>query len=231
MPPNPTLEKIRKSQILDAALRILSAQGVNSVTLDDVARASGLSKGGLVHYFPSKDILFTEAFKEFFNRVFTRGLETMNQCDHPMEKLLSFLWILNRDDPDVNTGYPLLFDGMALAAHDPAYGSLFRDWFENWVVLLKVALKEGIEAGVFAVDDVDGTARTISAMYQGVATRWYLDPETHSTEWAVSFLRQAVTRLVGCDSEHSRGVSAPRKASTIGKRTDGRACLARGRKE
>ncbi len=200
MPPNPILEEIRKSQILDAALRILSAQGVNSVTLDDVAKASGLSKGGLVHYFPSKDILFREAFKEFFNRIFTRSRETMNQYDDPLEKLLSFRWILDRDDPDTSIAYPIVFDGMALAARDPEYLSLFRDWFGNWVVMLKEALKEGIESGVFAVDDVDGTARTISAIYQGIATRWYLDPDIHSTEWAVSFLRRAVTRLVGFDS-------------------------------
>jgi AcrR family transcriptional regulator len=164
MPPNLTLERIRKSQILDAALRIMSAQGVNGVTVDDVASASGLSKGGLVHYFPSKDILFRETFKEFFNRIFTRGLETMSQCSDPLEKLLSFLWIYDRDDPDVNTAYPLLFDGMALAAHDPEYGSLFHDWFESWVVMLKAALQEGIEAGLFVSDDVDGTARAISAM-------------------------------------------------------------------
>lgn len=179
----------------------MSAQGVNAVTLDDVAKASGLSKGGLVHYFPSKDILFRETFKEFFNRVFNRGVETMNRYDDPLEKLLSFLWLFDRDDPDLSIGYPQLFDGMALAAHDPEYGSLFRDWFENWVVMLKVALKEGIEAGLFAVDDVDGTARAVSAIYQGIATRWYLDPETHSTEWAASFLRLAVTRLVGFDSD------------------------------
>ena len=104
MPPNPILEKIRKSQILDAALRIVAQQGINSVTLDDVAKASGLSKGGLVHYFPSKDTLFREVFKEFFNRIFTRGRETMNLCHDPLEKLLSFCWILDRGDPDTRIG-------------------------------------------------------------------------------------------------------------------------------
>lgn len=201
MAPNLTLEKIRKSQILDAALRIISAQGAGSVTLEHVARASGLSKGGLVHYFPSKEALFRESFGEFFNRIFTRAKETMNQHADPLEKLLSFCWIFDRDDPQVQVGYPLLFDGMALAAHDPSYGSLFRDWFENWVVLLKVALKEGRDAGRLSVDDPDGTARAISAIYQGIGTRWFLDPGTHSTDWAVSFLRLSVTRLLRIEPE------------------------------
>ncbi|MEW6112383.1 MAG: TetR/AcrR family transcriptional regulator [Thermodesulfobacteriota bacterium] len=199
MPPNPTLEKIRKSQILDAALRTMAARGANGVTMEDVATASGLSKGGLVHYFPSKAELFKETFREFFNRIFLRGQETMNQYADPLDKLLSFTWILERDDPDIKVGYPLLFDGMSLATHDPEYGSIFRDWFNNWVVMLKLALNEGNESGRFAVADPDGTARAISAIYQGIATRWYLDPKTHSTEWAKGFTRLSVTRLVGLE--------------------------------
>lgn len=199
MAPNRTLEKIRKSQILDAAIRILSAQGVNSVTMEEVARAADLSKGGVAHYFQSKEILFRETFKEFFNRVFSRGLDTMKQYDDPLEKVLSFQWILNREDPDVKVGYPLLFDGMSLAAHDPEYGSLFHDWFNNWVVMLRSALQEGVDSRRFEVDDPDGTARAISAIYQGIATRWFLDPETHPTDWAISFLRLSVTRLVGLE--------------------------------
>ncbi|MGO9569631.1 MAG: TetR/AcrR family transcriptional regulator [Desulfomonilaceae bacterium] len=200
MVPNHALEKIRKSQILDAALLMMSAQGANSVTLEEVAKASGLSKGGLAHYFPTKETLFKETFREFFNRVFTRGLETMNQHDDPLEKLLSFRWIFNRDDPDLKVGYPMLFDGMSLAAHDPEYGSLFRDWFDRWVVMIKVALKEGVDSGQFTLNDLDGTARSVSAIYQGLATRWFLDPEAHSTEWAISFLRLTITRLMGLDT-------------------------------
>jgi AcrR family transcriptional regulator len=197
MPPNPTLEKIRKSQILDAALRIISEQGAGFITMEHVARASGLSKGGLTHYFPSKEVLFRETFKEFFNRIFNRGRETMNQHADPLEKLLSFRWIYDREDAEVNVGYPMLFDGMALAARDPEYRSLLSDWFENWVVMLKEALQQGNDEGRFAVRDLDGTARTISAIYQGIGMRWFLDPEAHSTDWADSFLVRSITRLLG----------------------------------
>ena len=199
MAPNRALEKLRKAQILDASLRIMSAQGANSVTLEDVSRASGLSKGGLTYYFPSKEALFKESFREFFSRIFARGLETMNLHTDPLDKILSFTWIYNREDPDVHSGYSLLFDCMALASHNPEYGSLFREWFESWVVMLKVALKEGIDQGRFVVDDPDETARAISAIYQGIGTRWFLDPEIHSTEWAVTFLHLSIKRLLGVD--------------------------------
>ncbi|MFV0633875.1 TetR/AcrR family transcriptional regulator, partial [Demequina sp.] len=44
-----------KPEILDAALNVLRAG--EALTLDAVARASGLTKPGVVHHFPTKERL------------------------------------------------------------------------------------------------------------------------------------------------------------------------------
>lgn len=44
--------------LLDAAARAVLAHGA-TVSLDVVAREAGVSKGGLLHHFPSKDALFS----------------------------------------------------------------------------------------------------------------------------------------------------------------------------
>ncbi len=55
--------KIRKSgdeirvAIVNAATRIVMERGVTRMTLADVATEAGISKGGLLHYFASKDAL------------------------------------------------------------------------------------------------------------------------------------------------------------------------------
>ncbi|MBA3979099.1 MAG: TetR/AcrR family transcriptional regulator [Alcanivorax sp.] len=46
-----------RDQILDAAQQIAASQGAGHVTLDAVARESGLSKGGVLYHFPNKDAL------------------------------------------------------------------------------------------------------------------------------------------------------------------------------
>ena len=43
--------------IIDAATRIVRRDGVARLTLDAVAREAGLSKGGLLYHFPSKNAL------------------------------------------------------------------------------------------------------------------------------------------------------------------------------
>ena len=46
-----------RQQLLDVALRLSLEKGPASVTLDAVSQAAGVSKGGLLHYFASKDAL------------------------------------------------------------------------------------------------------------------------------------------------------------------------------
>ena len=196
MPPIPELEAIRKAQILEAALNLIAQNGCSNVTMADIALASGLSKGGLTHYFPSKNELFKAVFTEFFRRIFERGRETMMRFDDPIDQLLSFEWLYDRSDPDAKIGYPVLFDFMSIAVHDPEYRAIFDDWVVNWVVLLTSAIEEGVRRGMLQKIDAEPLARAVSAIYQGVATRWFLAPDRHSSRWASRFYREAITGLL-----------------------------------
>ena len=46
-----------RDQLLDAAEAVVVRQGIANLTLDAVAAHAGVSKGGLLHHFPSKDRL------------------------------------------------------------------------------------------------------------------------------------------------------------------------------
>ncbi len=196
MPGNMTLEQMRRAQIIDAALRIISEVGVQSVIMDDIAERAGLSKGGIAHYFLSKDALIKESFQAFFALIFQRSRDTMEQYEEPMDQVLSFMWLYNWDDPDVGIGYPLLYDCIALAARNREYQEMFRDWVNNWIALISKALGRGVERGVFSIEDIDGTARVISSIYQGIAMRWFIVKEDHPTVWAVGYCTKAIKQLL-----------------------------------
>jgi AcrR family transcriptional regulator len=46
-----------REQLLDAAQSVILEQGIGALTLDKVAAKASVSKGGLLHHFPSKDAL------------------------------------------------------------------------------------------------------------------------------------------------------------------------------
>lgn len=57
-----------KFLLLEAAGAIAAAEGVDAVTLERVARDAGVSKGGLLHHFPSRRALIEALVEEMFAR-------------------------------------------------------------------------------------------------------------------------------------------------------------------
>jgi AcrR family transcriptional regulator len=49
--------EVRREAILRAALELVREQGAHALTLDAVARHAGVSKGGLIHHFNTKEAL------------------------------------------------------------------------------------------------------------------------------------------------------------------------------
>lgn len=60
---------VRPQEILEAAFRVFGSRGLHQATLDDVARAAGISKGTIYLYFPSKAALFTAMLKARVNAI------------------------------------------------------------------------------------------------------------------------------------------------------------------
>ena len=186
------LKDIRKNEIMQAALTVLSERGSSNVTLDDIAKASGFSKGGITYYYSSKEALIKDVFEYFYAYVYKRSYDEIAKHTDPLDKMFSFVWLYDQDDYQSKKMYPLLFDILILATHNDEYRSAFQAMVKAWIDIAKEVLEEGNSTGQFKIEDIDGTARLISATAQGIATRWYLDREHHSTDWAVKSYKDTV---------------------------------------
>jgi len=194
----PELEAIRRSQIIDAAVRTIASKGSTNVRMDDIVRCSGLSKGGIAYYFPSKESLFKTVFTVYFDAVYETVKQELAHEPSTFSRLARIQMLFDRERTEVGTGYPLLADFMYHAMHREEYRPIFSKWVDGWVALLVEVLEQGVEEGLFIAMDPEPVARSISAIYQGVGLRWFLAPESHSRAWALSTLEFAV-----------RGVMAP----------------------
>ncbi len=110
-----------RSRLIDAALTVLQTQGAQHLTLDMVARQAAVSKGGLLHHFPSKDALiqatarhlyesFAECVQQHYDadpatpgrwlRAYIHA--TFEPFDVPFETLYG-LFVYGRDSIDLQT--------------------------------------------------------------------------------------------------------------------------------
>jgi AcrR family transcriptional regulator len=72
-PPRRAVLRARKrATILDGASRIFAARVYHHVTMDDVARETGVGKGTLYRYFPSKEDLYLAIVEEAFDLLIRR---------------------------------------------------------------------------------------------------------------------------------------------------------------
>lgn len=67
-----------KDNIIIAALRLFLARGYKSVSLIDVANELGMTKGGIYHYFSSKDELLHASLHFFLDRFEEKYLGVLN---------------------------------------------------------------------------------------------------------------------------------------------------------
>ncbi|GJQ28589.1 MAG: hypothetical protein HBSAPP03_04730 [Phycisphaerae bacterium] len=69
-------------RVLDAAEAVVVRQGIGNLTLDAVAAEAGLSKGGLLHHYPSKDRLIEAMVSRCANNWRACALEAVEETPH-----------------------------------------------------------------------------------------------------------------------------------------------------
>ncbi|GKQ49313.1 TetR/AcrR family transcriptional regulator [Bradyrhizobium sp. Ce-3] len=83
---NPSRSERSRNAALDAAITIVTRDGPGRLTLDAIARESGLSKGGVMHQFRTKEAVLRALleqqmthFEEFSTRYLEKARETSDQ--------------------------------------------------------------------------------------------------------------------------------------------------------
>ena len=80
-----------KEEILGAAIRLFTRKGYVNTSMDDIAEAVGLTKGGLYHYVGKKEDLLTDIHDEFFDAFFARMSAAVESAANPQDKLRNWV--------------------------------------------------------------------------------------------------------------------------------------------
>jgi AcrR family transcriptional regulator len=83
-----------RQRILDAAMTIFARHDYHEVLMDDVARQSGVAKGTLYRYFPSKRALYLGVMFEGIDRLHDALQEAVGGSGEPVRKLARLVYTL-----------------------------------------------------------------------------------------------------------------------------------------
>ena len=78
--------RTRRQRLLDAALEVFSQRGYSDTAIDEVARISDTSKGGVYFHFPSKQALFLALLDEASEELLAHMRAAMQKEADPLAR-------------------------------------------------------------------------------------------------------------------------------------------------
>src|SRR3984893_14164413 len=161
-------ESAKRRQIIDGARALFLAEGFDAASMNDIARAAGVSKGTLYVYFKHKEQLF-EAIVEQECQGQAEGIFDLDPNDHDVEAVLTrlgFAYIRFLCRPEKASAIRTV---IAIAERMPELG---RKFYESGpakgIAKLAAYIAAQVEVGVLAVEDCEVAAAQLMEAYQAM---------------------------------------------------------------
>jgi len=152
-PPEGDESGAKRRQIIEGARAVFLAQGFDAASMNDIARAAGVSKGTLYVYFENKEVLF-EAIVEEECDAQAEGIFDLDPDDHDVGAVLTRLGIAYVKFLCRTEKASAIRTVIAIADRMPEVGRRFYESGpETGIARLADYLTAQVQSGVLAVDD------------------------------------------------------------------------------
>ena len=174
------VEKSLKDRIVEASLRLFEAHGYHKVTVDQIVKESGTSKGGFYHNFKSKDELLYIIHDHFISYVVEKAQEAYENWNTPAERLYaiikSFVMMIDLYKSHVTVFYQ---ESLNLA---PEYFQAIEVKRDQYKEMMFKVVDDGIKRGEFRRElPVPIISMAIFGMVNWVY-KWYQETGRYSIE-------------------------------------------------
>jgi AcrR family transcriptional regulator len=162
-----------KKKILEAARAVFAEQGYAQASMRHIARASGISVGGLYLHFRNKEDLYLTFMQDWMKKLNERTQEALEKIDDPIAAIRAFI-VISIDFARGNREI-IILQGRELGF---TFGiDRKREFFRERRRLIAEIVGKGIEKGAFRDCDADEAAKVIFNMLRGFIVSMVMDEE------------------------------------------------------
>jgi len=173
--PRPSIDHIRRPQILAAAAEVIAERGVAGTRIADVAERCGVSPPALLYWFDSKEQLLAEALTADDDRFYEVLEERLDGAVTPGERMVALIETVTESADD----FALWMELWTWALRDAELRAARERFDARWRAAIEAIVTDGVAAGQFggAVDPPQA-ALAIAALIDGLSAQAALgDPE------------------------------------------------------
>ncbi|AZG97709.1 TPA: multidrug efflux transporter transcriptional repressor AcrR [Proteus mirabilis] len=182
-----------RQQIIDAALRLFTAQGVSATSLSDIATEAGVTRGAIYWHFKNKVDLFTEACELTDLKIGSLELEYQSKYpDDPLfvlRELLIYILTSIVEDPKHNALLEIYFHKCEFVGEMTPIVEIRRELCAADYSRIEQSLFHCIEKKQLPANlDLKRAAIMLRAMMTGLAENWLFSPESFSIKEESQYL-------------------------------------------
>jgi AcrR family transcriptional regulator len=176
--PRPSIDHIRRPQILAAAAEVIAERGVAATRIADVAERSGVSPPAVLYWFDSKEQLLAEALTADDDRFYEELGERLDEAETPAERMVALI-----ETAAADSDFALWMELWTWALRDAELRAAREAFDSRWRATIEAVVADGVAAGEFgtrvgAPVDPAQAALAIAALIDGLTVQAALgDPE------------------------------------------------------
>jgi len=171
---NRTSNDVRRKQVIDAALRIISEKGARNLTIAAIGKEVGMSEANLYRHFADKQEVLLETAARIGEGLKGNLENAFQSSGNPLE-LLRKIFTLHLDFVERNEGIPRLVFSDELHGGDEGLKARILSTIDSYAGKLEDIVKEGQARGLLRSDiDPRSSAFTMIGMIQVTILRWSL---------------------------------------------------------
>jgi len=168
----------KREEILATALEVIAREGYRGASVKELADAVGLSQAGLLHYFDSKEELFTEIVRKRDDVDMAHYGPTVVPDPSVADLREGYVAVI-RHNSDV-PGLVQLYSQLSVDAADPQHPAhrFFIERGQNLRGMFAAALADlHGPGGITDRIEPDTLARILQAVADGLQLQWMLEPD------------------------------------------------------
>jgi AcrR family transcriptional regulator len=167
----------RRQTILEAAISVFAQHGFDAATTDDIARAAGLSKGGLYWHFKSKDDILAAILMQLFDQelsVLQQLIVAEGAVAPRLRQLVAqgITAVLQLEQL-----LPVMLEFYALAARQNDVRQFLQKYYQRYHQLLAELFEQGFARGEFHHGTAEAAAITLIGQLEGLGLLWAIVPD------------------------------------------------------
>lgn len=182
MSPKPDVSEARKSQIMQAAIKVFTQLGFHDARMDDIVKETGLSKGALYWYYKSKEELIIAILDHIFGSEFIKMGAIKNTKLSAIQSIRGFLEGFIGDLRNMLVFAPIIYEFYALAFRNKTVRLVMQRYLNTFMSIIEPIIQRGIDNGEFRIVDTHQVAIALGSQLEGTLLLWAYAPDIISLE-------------------------------------------------